>query len=77
MEKNNMRKKEEERISTSCLNKAKPDEMIFVLLGRDQAAPFAIRIWATERIRLGKNKRTDRQIVEALHVAQTMEEERE
>jgi hypothetical protein len=29
----------------SCLNKAKPFEMLFVLLGRDAAAPVAIRAW--------------------------------
>ena len=50
--------------------------MLFVLLGRDKAAPFAIRAWVEERIRLGKNERTDAQITEALACAATMEAER-
>jgi hypothetical protein len=49
--------------------------MVFVLLGRDAAAPAAIRAWAAERIRLGKNAPTDEQIVEALRCADTMQAE--
>ena len=49
--------------------------MIFVLLGRDAAAPVAIRAWVAERLRLGKNVATDAQIVEALDCAKTMEAE--
>ena len=56
----------------SCLNKAKDDEMLFVLLGRDPAAPVAIRAWVEERIRLGKNNDDDEQIKEALICAQHM-----
>ena len=56
----------------SCLNKANDDELIFVLLGRDKAAPIAILAWIEERIRLGKNKRDDLQIVEAYHWAATV-----
>ena len=60
----------------SCLNKARPDERLFVLLARDPAAPDVIRFWARKRIWLGKNKITDPQIVEALECARLMEEER-
>jgi hypothetical protein len=49
--------------------------MLFVLLGRDVAAPFAIRAWVDERLRLGKNMRGDAQIAEALACAETMETE--
>ena len=70
-----MRAKDEFTRQDSCMNRAKPFEMVFVLLGRDKAAPVAIRAWCTERIRTGKNKGTDREIIEALLCAQTMEDE--
>ncbi len=60
-----MRKRDELTDPNSCLNKARDDEFLFVLLGRDKAAPAAVRAWIVERIRLGKNKWTDPQIVEA------------
>lgn len=60
-----MRKREELSQSDSCLNKAHDDEMLFVLLGRDPAAVVAVRAWIEERIRLGKNKRTDVKIADA------------
>ena len=59
-----------------CLGKAHEDEMIFVLLGRDVAAPSVIRFWAFERIRLGKNTADDPQIKEALQCTNAMELER-
>jgi hypothetical protein len=49
----------------SCLNKASDNEIVFVLLGRDKAAPAAINAWCDERIRLGKNTESDPQIREA------------
>jgi hypothetical protein len=49
----------------SCLNKAKDDERIFVLLARDPAAPAAIRAWIGERLRTGKNQLNDPKILEA------------
>lgn len=58
-----------------CMAKAKDDEMTFVLLGRDVAAPATIRFWVNERIRLGKNVAEDPQIVEALECAKIMEGE--
>jgi hypothetical protein len=57
----------------SCINRAKDHEMVFVLLGRDKAAPVAIRAWVNERIRLGKNELHDSQIQEALLAAKYME----
>lgn len=57
----------------SCINRAKPNEMVFVLLGRDPAAPVAIRAWCAERIRVGKNVATDKQILDAMNAAYYME----
>lgn len=70
-----MRKKDELSKEHTCMQHAHVEEMVFVLLSRDAAAPAAIRFWAAERIRLGKNVETDAQIVEALACAQTMETE--
>lgn len=71
-----MIKREELSNPKSCMSRAKDDEMTFVLLGRDVAAPAAIRSWAAERVRLGKNWIGDPQIVEALACAERMEEQR-
>lgn len=54
---------------------AHADEMVFVLLSRDAAAPVAIRAWVAERLRLGNNVETDAQIVDALECARVMETE--
>lgn len=70
-----MRKQDELSSKASCIAHAHPKEMVFVLLGRDPAAPLAIRAWADERVRLGKNKETDEQIAEARACAGTMEKE--
>lgn len=70
-----MRKKDELTKSNSCIGSAHPNEMVFVLLSRDAAAPFAIRAWCDERIRLGKNRPNDLQLVEARACADTMERE--
>jgi len=56
----------------SCLNRAKDDEPIFVLLGRDLAAFSTIQQWVTSRIVLNKNKIDDPQIQEALALAAEM-----
>lgn len=71
-----MFKRNELRDQSSCLNKATKDEMIFVLLARDAAAPGAIRFWCMERVRLEKNKLSDPQIQEALECARIMDEQR-
>lgn len=70
-----MRKKDELSREHTCMQHAHPEEMVFVLLSRDAAAPVAIRAWVSERLRLGKNVETDEQIVEALECARVMEEE--
>ncbi len=70
-----MRKKDE-MVSNGCLGRARDDEMIFVLLGRDAAAPATIRFWISERIRLGRNHPDDAQVAEAESCARIMEEER-
>ena len=57
----------------SCWNKAKEDETVFCLLGRDKAAPAAIRYWCMERIRMGLNKPEDSQMIYAIACARNME----
>jgi hypothetical protein len=71
-----MRKNEELNDPKSCMSRAHSDELTFVLLGRDSAAPVAIRAWITERLRLGKNVPEDLQITEAEETARRMELER-
>ena len=70
-----MRKKDELTRQHTCMQSAHPEEMTFVLLSRDAAAPVAIRAWVAERLRIGKNTDADPQIVEALECARTMEDE--
>ena len=70
-----MRKKDELAKKHTCMNHAHPEEMVFVLLSRDAAAPAAIRAWVAERLRLGKNSALDSQITEALACIATMETE--
>jgi hypothetical protein len=65
-----MRKRDE--LVSGCMAKAKDDEMTFVLLARDEAAPVAIRAWINERIRLGMNKPDDPKLIEALQCARIM-----
>ena len=61
-----MRKRDELSDPNSCLNRAMPNEPLFVLLGRDVAAVPTVRFWIAERIKLGRNKLDDEQILEAL-----------
>lgn len=70
-----MRKTEELTNPRSCMSRARDDEMTFVLLGRDVAAPATIRFWVEQRILAGKNDKNDPQIVEALECATAMEED--
>ena len=72
-----MIKREELTNPRSCMSRARDDEMTFVLLGRDAAAPAAIRAWVDERIRLGKNTPEDPQIIEAINCAEQMRRSRE
>lgn len=71
-----MRKYNELTNPSSCIAKAFGQEMIFVLLGRDEAAPHAIREWVKERIRIGKNIEGDEQTRDALLTAIIMDDER-
>ena len=72
-----MRKRDELREGArTCMNSARDDEMVFVLLGRDAAAPAAILAWIDKRIELGLNVETDPKIVEARACAETMYYER-
>jgi hypothetical protein len=71
-----MIKREELTNPKSCMSRAADGEMTFVLLARDVSAPFAIRTWVAERIRRGKNKWDDPQILEAEHCADYMEQQR-
>jgi hypothetical protein len=64
-----VRKRDELSDPGSCLNKARDDEWVFTLLGRDEATPAGIRGWAAERIRLGLNKPGDQKILDALRQA--------
>ena len=60
-----MRKSAELSDPNSCLNKAKDDELLFVLLERDAAAADTVEFWCNRRIKLGKNTENDMQIKEA------------
>lgn len=68
-----MLKRDELTNPNSCMSRARDDEMTFVLLARDRAAPATIRFWVEERIRLGMNKIDDAQLQEALDCARKIE----
>lgn len=68
-----MKKRDELTDPNSCMNRAKDDEETFVLLGRDAATPATIRFWAARRIELGKNGHNDKQIIDALQLANKLE----
>jgi hypothetical protein len=70
-----MRKSDELWNPDSCLSRARMDELLFVLLARDEAAPDTIRFWVSCRIVSGKNRSGDAQIVEALKIADEMEKQ--
>jgi hypothetical protein len=72
-----MKKRDELDDPTSCINKAYDDELTFVLLARDAAAPNTIRAWVQYRIKAGKNHTNDPQIVDALRTAAAMEIQRD
>lgn len=73
-----MRKREElAPTSDGCLAKAGEQEMLFVLLSRDAAAPDTILWWCHRRINLGLNKSNDPQIREAMECAKTMRLEKD
>lgn len=61
----------------SCMSRALPNEMTFVLLGRDVCAPWVLRFWVLLRVLFRKNKWADPQIQEALACARQMRDVRE
>lgn len=68
-----MLKIKEKNSPDSCWNKAKDDEIVFVLLDRDPVAPAVIRYWIRERIRAGLNGPNDSKLLEASKCANKME----
>lgn len=67
-----MTKAEELANPNSCLNKAKDDEMLFILRAKDVCAPFAIAEWIRKRIEIRMNRWTDPKIQEANRCVDTM-----
>ena len=65
-----------DELERGCMAAARPDEMTFVLLARDPAAPAAIRGWCAARIGAGLNRHDDPKILEAMACAATMERQR-
>jgi len=72
-----MIKEQEISDPNSCLNRAKPGEMVFVLRAHDICAPETIRQWIRLRIHSGKNDPNDRDIIEAENCAAAMAEQRQ
>lgn len=70
-----MTKTQELNNPLSCINRARPNEMVFVLLARDLAAAQTIIFWCAERVRVGKNNPDDPEILEALSVASIMKKQ--
>jgi len=68
-------KRDEMFVLDSCLNKAREDEMLFVLLARDPAFPATVRFWAAERVRLGKDGPASPKVLSALACAAAAERE--
>lgn len=64
-----MIKADELRTEISCLNKAAPNEPIFVLRANDPIAPQAVRLWAA----MAFNNHEDTKVVDAHLVAAEME----
>lgn len=65
---------ENEGDDASCWNKARVDEPMFILLGRDTSAGHAVRLWIYDRLSMGKNTSNDQQIKDAYLIASKMEE---
>lgn len=61
----------------SCLNKARLDEMIFVLRATDPAAPATIQFWMDQRIQLGLNQADDVKLRRARHAMEAMIRQRD
>jgi hypothetical protein len=70
-----MTKQTELRDPASHFNRARPYEMLFVLMGRDACAARTIRYWVQLRIEAGVNQAGDEQLREALRIADYMDDE--
>lgn len=64
-----MLKRDELATPTSCLNKAAPNEPLFVLRAKDPIAPMTLRHWAA----MADNKHEPTKVAEALKLAEEME----
>lgn len=64
-----MRKKDEVADPNSCLNKAKDDDILFVLKDTDQAMVDTVLYWIKRRIELGLNQQGDAKMTEAAQLA--------
>ena len=69
-----MKKIQEISDPNSCLNRASPDEFLFVLRSKDKAMADTIVFWAGLRIGMGLNKLWDPKIQEALALAEKLKE---
>lgn len=70
-----MEKRDELSDPSSCLNRARDDEWLFVLRAKDPTFSASIRWWIGERIRMGLNRHDDPKILEAEQVAAKVEKE--
>jgi hypothetical protein len=69
-----VRKRDEMADPNSCLNRAKEDEYLFVLLERDLDVPGTIEDWCRRRVERGKSAPASPEIVEAHHAARLIRE---
>lgn len=70
-----MRKRDELSNPNSCLNKAREDEVLFVLIARDEDAPGTIRDWIKRKVARGRQP-DDPKLLEAEQCAREMESSR-
>jgi hypothetical protein len=68
-----VKKSDELADPNSCLNKAGEDEILFVVLDRDEAFPGTVRFWIKERIKLGLNRPGDAKLLGAEQTAAEVE----
>lgn len=59
-----------------CLGRCVDDEPVFVLVGRDRAAPFAIRLWSMVAQILGAPRRKYREALAEVTVFESWQKER-
>lgn len=62
-----MIKRDELTDPSSCTNRAREDEALFVLRGHDVTSAATVQHWVNRRIEIGKNKWEDSQIVGAMN----------